>query len=257
MAAKDIWSKITPDDQKWLNGIGKSLLISGKKLVDGLKDGEIASMLECKLDVDSVLLETTWSMSESTILATHKKDDGNILEPSSKKVKELRAAFEKNRTQLLDTDTSLQSLRLRYRIADIKENTITDFKLGLAGLGTAANFSLKTIEQVGIDGIVDLAVVWLNKDLKDAAKMGITGLDKDDDLEGNSRVVSHDKAFPKNQIGKNYSYGKYKEFDIDDQGQFINKDVYIQKFEAEYEEWGNDNKYASEQAVPPTTLICQ
>ena len=56
---------------------------------------------------------------------------------------------------------TLQSIRLRYRMADLKEDKSTPFKLGLFLPGTIeVGIRVEEIENVGMSGIVDILTWW-------------------------------------------------------------------------------------------------
>lgn len=54
---------------------------------------------------------------------------------------------------------TLQSIRLRYRIADF-DATERSFRLGFQILGTGLGVSIRRLEEAGAEGIVDLRTVW-------------------------------------------------------------------------------------------------
>lgn len=64
----------------------------------------------------------------------------------------------------------LQSIRLRFRIADAENNDKTRFTLGLKIAGTGAKISLLTVDRAGSEGIVDLGTVWMADKLKRGGK---------------------------------------------------------------------------------------
>ncbi|QFY41278.1 hypothetical protein F6R98_00485 [Candidatus Methylospira mobilis] len=60
-----------------------------------------------------------------------------------------------------DDEYKLQSIRLRYRIADLKEDKSTPFKLGLYLPGTfELGIRLEEVENAGASGIVDIVTYW-------------------------------------------------------------------------------------------------
>jgi hypothetical protein len=54
----------------------------------------------------------------------------------------------------------LQSMRLRFRIQDVKSDDKDRFPIGFTVAGTGAKVTLKEIERAGSEGIVDLATAW-------------------------------------------------------------------------------------------------
>ena len=75
----------------------------------------------------------------------------------------LKTWIEKSSSASQPNKFSLQSIRTRYRIADLQENEMSKFKLGLR-LGSGVGIELKDVKNIAVEGIVDLDTMWTEEE---------------------------------------------------------------------------------------------
>jgi hypothetical protein len=126
-------------------------------LTENMQYGMIKDMAE--LDgISTVLLEATFRISEIEVGVVSTVDgEKELIELEKDAAK--KVVTEANRSK------TLESIRLRYRIQDA-QNADSSFKLGFKIAGQGLGITLKSVDQAGSEGIVDLATVWIADDLK-------------------------------------------------------------------------------------------
>lgn len=109
----------------------------------------------------SVLIEAGWRHKDPGPVAFKPFKQGGGGEPDKDLLKKLKAEL---KAQTGDPDKDrfvLDSIRLRYRKADTIHNEKTIFNLGFE-LVLNLGISLKNVEDIGSEGVVDLCTVWFN-----------------------------------------------------------------------------------------------
>ena len=110
-----------------------------------------------------ILIESTFAINNpgqySLACNSRRSEDGLNLVPES--VLDSKDLCDVNPANNLYT---LQSIRLRYRMADLKEDKSTPFKLGLYLPGTIeVGIRVEEVENVGMAGIVDICTYWFGE----------------------------------------------------------------------------------------------
>jgi len=73
---------------------------------------------------------------------------------------------------------NLQSIRLRFRMADNKDEETMKFKLGFKLFGTGMGITLEGLDRGASEAIVDLHTQWFGKDVQSTNAMNATGKSK-------------------------------------------------------------------------------
>jgi hypothetical protein len=130
----------------------------------------------------ALLIESTFALPRGTTFAVTKSDNTRrvggrfsgqsvtderfiLTDKARKQIYELPDVKNADSRQRL-----LQSIRLRFRIADADNQDKTRFTLGLKIAGTGTKISLLTVDRAGSEGIVDLGTVWMADGLKRGGK---------------------------------------------------------------------------------------
>ena len=113
---------------------------------------------------DAVLLESGFALTvnnQKFNLARGSNVIGNLLRRDPITLQDdLLGSLDNIRTT--QKTMELQSIRVRFRIADLRSNTSTLFMLGIPG--TKIGITLRGVTEAGAEGIVDLYTHWFGKD---------------------------------------------------------------------------------------------
>ncbi|MCF2857175.1 hypothetical protein L1286_06830 [Pseudoalteromonas sp. SMS1] len=153
-----------PGSEQLLNTLADLLHVSATDLLTVINAG--AWITQSELPAPVLLLESTFAVGEgSNTLITWDED----IEPKlckdarSQLVERSSAEILADKTRAATEKKCLQSIRIRYRIADVLDDSTT-FKLGIPIGIFNVGVELNAVARAGASGIVDLTTHWFGKD---------------------------------------------------------------------------------------------
>ena len=144
-----------PAFENYLSTLAASLRVSVENLKEFLDDGNTRESINT-LDQDpgfdskAILLEASFEKKGIRIEVKHNRKTGEC------KLGEIR----KKMVPEENHNDKLQSIRLRYRIADNQNKDHTKFTLGFKFLSQEVGISLEEVDRAGSEGIVDISTYW-------------------------------------------------------------------------------------------------
>ncbi|BFM50666.1 hypothetical protein [Marinomonas sp. THO17] len=153
-----------PGSDKLLNTLADLLRVSTTDLLTVITAGKWITKSELPAPV--LLLESTFAVGEGS---SARVNWGEHLEPQlceharSQLIERTSAAIEADKSLSADEKKCLQTIRFRYRIADVLDDS-NSFKLGIPVGIFNVGIELNAVARAGAFGIVDLHTHWFGKD---------------------------------------------------------------------------------------------
>lgn len=130
----------------------------------------------------ALLVESAFVLPTSTLVRAKQTTVNSTA--VTKLVSSYRNDLVKNHIESPDRESRLQCIRLRYRIADYTANA-NGIQLGFRVAGKGLSASLMTINNLGREGVVDLATVWVDS-VGQKLQLGAQGIFGGNGLEQNA-----------------------------------------------------------------------
>ncbi len=147
--------------QKRISSLAKALRVTAEEVKSFITASN--SFIRDVKDFSPVLLiESSWREIESTPVDFQP----NAAAPRSGEPAKNILEGKLNRFGQDPSKFELESIRLRYRMADTKTSVSTKFRLGF-NFVVSLGIELNKVEEAGSDGIFDLHTVWFNAHLED------------------------------------------------------------------------------------------